>query len=87
MTRMTLVALPFWYRWRLGRRYPSAHKTVLTLPIFAFCLMITIGVSQSDRTARWRLLLMTESEEQDWQENLGQHGGAALAGYETQEEE
>ena len=28
-----------------------------------------------------------ESEEQDWQENLGQHGGAALAGYETQEEE
>ncbi|CAH7682168.1 putative metalloendopeptidase M48, Ste24p [Phakopsora pachyrhizi] len=66
LTRATLIVLPFWYRWRLSRHFPRASRTLLTIPIFAMCLIIAIGIDQSPRTSRWRLLLMTESEEVEW---------------------
>lgn len=34
--------------------------------IFAFCIVLALGLDQSPRTGRWRLLLMTEHEEQAW---------------------
>ncbi|KAH9455264.1 hypothetical protein Pst134EA_022738 [Puccinia striiformis f. sp. tritici] len=66
LTRGTLVVLPFWYRWKLARYFPRASRTLLTIPLFAMCLVIAIGIDQSPRTHRWRLLLMSEAEEMEW---------------------
>lgn len=66
LTRATLLILPFWYRWRLSKHFPRASRTLLTIPIFTICLIIAIGIDQSQRTSRWRLLLMTEAEEVEW---------------------
>ncbi|KAA1089236.1 hypothetical protein PGT21_011017 [Puccinia graminis f. sp. tritici] len=66
LTRGTLVILPFWYRWKLARHFPRASRTLLTIPLFAMCLVIAIGIDQSPRTHRWRLLLMSEAEEMEW---------------------
>ncbi|KAG0148665.1 hypothetical protein CROQUDRAFT_41008 [Cronartium quercuum f. sp. fusiforme G11] len=66
LTRATLLVLPFWYRWRLSRAFPRASRTLLTIPLFAMCLIIAIGIDQSPRTSRWRLLLMSEAEEVEW---------------------
>ncbi|WAR61727.1 hypothetical protein PtB15_12B417 [Puccinia triticina] len=66
LTRGTLVILPFWYRWKLARYFPRASRTLLTIPLFAMCLVIAIGIDQSPRTHRWRLLLMSEGEEMEW---------------------
>ncbi|POW20635.1 hypothetical protein PSHT_03361, partial [Puccinia striiformis] len=35
-------------------------------PTVAMCLVIAIGIDQSPRTHRWRLLLMSEAEEMEW---------------------
>jgi len=66
LTRGTLVILPFWYRWKFGRYFPRASRALLTIPLFAMCLVIAIGIDQSPRTHRWRLLLMSEAEEMEW---------------------
>ncbi|PLW22771.1 hypothetical protein PCANC_03031 [Puccinia coronata f. sp. avenae] len=66
LTRGTLVILPFWYRWKLASYFPRASRTLLMIPMFAMCLVIAIGIDQSPRTHRWRLLLMSEAEEMEW---------------------
>lgn len=60
------MILPFWYRWKFGRYFPRASRALLTIPLFAMCLVIAIGIDQSPRTHRWRLLLMSEAEEMEW---------------------
>lgn len=34
--------------------------------IFAICIVFALGLDQSPRTGRWRLLLMSEGEELTW---------------------
>lgn len=38
----------------------------LSLQIFAICIILALGLDQSPRTKRWRLLLMSEHEELAW---------------------
>ncbi|KAH8925034.1 hypothetical protein BT69DRAFT_1260815 [Atractiella rhizophila] len=66
LTRGALVILPFWYRWQLGKRFPRTSRMLFIFPLFAVCIIIAIGIDQSPRTARWRLLLMSEREEMEW---------------------
>jgi len=69
ITRITLVTLPFWWRWRLFKRYPKASRILLQIPLFAVILVFALGINQSPHTARWRLLLMSEREEQEWSQS------------------
>lgn len=39
---------------------------LVNIPIFALCIVFALGLDQSPRTERWRLLLMSESEELTW---------------------
>lgn len=44
LTRMTLLILPFWYRWKMGKRFPRASRTLLFIPVLAICLVVAIGI-------------------------------------------
>lgn len=66
ITRVTLVVLPFWWRWKLFRRFPKAGRTLWQVPVIAMFLILAIGLDQSPETARWRLLLMSDKEEMVW---------------------
>ncbi|GAA5896946.1 hypothetical protein JCM5296_002665 [Sporobolomyces johnsonii] len=63
--RVTLVIIPFFWRWRLFKRFPRA-KWIWWIPLASTCLVVALGLDQSPRTSRWRLLLMSESEEIEW---------------------
>lgn len=41
-------------------------RAQLIRQIFALCIVFALGLDQSPRTGRWRLLLMTEGEEMAW---------------------
>ncbi|KAL7415427.1 peptidase family M48-domain-containing protein [Mrakia frigida] len=66
ITRVTLLMLPFVWRWKLWRKYRKASLLLVQIPIFALCLIFALGLDQSPNTQRWRLLLMSESEEMAW---------------------
>ncbi|KZT62046.1 hypothetical protein CALCODRAFT_463495 [Calocera cornea HHB12733] len=66
LTRWTLLLLPFVYRYRMWRRYPRFSLVLFQIPVFAICLVLALGLDQSPRTNRWRLLLMSEREELEW---------------------
>ncbi|GAA96093.1 uncharacterized protein L969DRAFT_94323 [Mixia osmundae IAM 14324] len=69
LTRTALLILPFWYRWRLFKRFPKASRRLWQAPLFAMCLVLAIGMDQSPITNRWRLLLMSEREEMEWSQS------------------
>ncbi|ORX40643.1 peptidase family M48-domain-containing protein [Kockovaella imperatae] len=66
VTRITLLFLPFVFRYRLWRRYRKTSFLLIQIPIFALCVVFALGLDQSPRTGRWRLLLMSENEELAW---------------------
>lgn len=66
VTRATLIAVPIAWRWGLFKRFPVASRKLWQIPLLAFCLTVGLGLNQSPKTARWRLLLMTEREEMEW---------------------
>ena len=66
VTRATLIAVPIAWRWGLFKRFPIASRKLWQIPLLAFCLTVGLGLNQSPKTARWRLLLMTEREEMEW---------------------
>ena len=63
---------------RLWRKYRKTSFLLIQIPvssfwlsttetqIFAFCIVLALGLDQSPRTGRWRLLLMSENEELAW---------------------
>ncbi|KAH8085901.1 peptidase family M48-domain-containing protein [Filobasidium floriforme] len=66
VTRVSLITLPFIWRWRLWQKYRRTSMILVNIPIIAFCLVLALGLDQSPRTDRWRLLLMSENEEMAW---------------------
>lgn len=66
ITRMSLVTMPFLYRYKLFRRFPRAARRFLLIPTIAFLIIVGLGISQSPTTHRWRLCLMTQREEMQW---------------------
>ncbi|KAJ9114480.1 hypothetical protein QFC20_001353 [Naganishia adeliensis] len=69
ITRVSLIALPFVWRWRNGRlwqRYRRFSMILVNIPIIALSLVLALGLDQAPRAQRWRLLLMSESEEMAW---------------------
>lgn len=60
ITRVTLVALPVAWRWGAFRRFPSGARTLIWLPLASFMIVVGLGLQQSPKTARWRLLLMSQ---------------------------
>ncbi|KAM0747989.1 hypothetical protein T439DRAFT_292519, partial [Meredithblackwellia eburnea MCA 4105] len=61
-----LLFIPFFWRWGFFKRFPIVSRRFAMLPLVAFALVLALGLNQSDRTARWRLLLMSEREEREW---------------------
>lgn len=66
ITRFSLLFLPFAIRYKLWKRYRRISLLLLQIPIFAICIILALGLDQSPRTKRWRLLLMSEHEELAW---------------------
>ncbi|KAL1409942.1 hypothetical protein Q8F55_003941 [Vanrija albida] len=66
VTRFSLLLLPFVFRYKLWRRYKRTSWILIQVPIFAFCIVLALGLNQDPRTGRWRLLLMGEREELAW---------------------
>ncbi|OXG29388.1 metalloendopeptidase [Cryptococcus neoformans A2-102-5] len=66
ITRFTLLFLPFAIRYKLWKRYRRISLLLLQIPVFAVCIILALGLDQSPRTKRWRLLLMSEHEELAW---------------------
>lgn len=62
ITRVTLVALPLAWRYGWFKRFPSGARTLIWLPIASFMIVVGLGLQQSPKTARWRLLLMSKPE-------------------------
>ncbi|WWC64647.1 uncharacterized protein I303_107258 [Kwoniella dejecticola CBS 10117] len=66
ITRFSLLFLPFVFRYKLWQKYKKTSYALIQLPIFAICVVLALGLDQSPRTGRWRLLLMSEHEEMAW---------------------
>nr|XP_031860461.1 uncharacterized protein CI109_004072 [Kwoniella shandongensis]KAA5527533.1 hypothetical protein CI109_004072 [Kwoniella shandongensis] len=66
LTRFSLIFLPFVFRYKLWKKYKKTAWLLIQLPIFAVCIVLALGLDQSERTGRWRLLLMSEHEEMAW---------------------
>ncbi|GAA6060615.1 hypothetical protein JCM10212_004594 [Sporobolomyces blumeae] len=66
LVRASLVAVPFLWRYKLFKRYPRHTRLLLWIPLAAISLVVALGLDQSERTSRWRLLLMSEHEEIEW---------------------
>lgn len=64
--RASLIFLPLAWRWGAFRRFPKFAGRLWQLPLLAICLVVGLGLNQSPKTARWRLLLMSEREELEW---------------------
>jgi len=60
ITRVTLVALPLAWRWGAFRRFPSGARTLIWVPLASLMVVVGLGLQQSPKTARWRLLLMSK---------------------------
>ncbi|WVQ84705.1 hypothetical protein IAT38_006861 [Cryptococcus sp. DSM 104549] len=66
VARASLLFLPFVFRYKLWKKYKRTSLFLIQLPIFAVCVVLALGLDQSPRTGRWRLLLMSENEEMAW---------------------
>ncbi|WOO79224.1 Metalloendopeptidase OMA1, mitochondrial [Vanrija pseudolonga] len=66
VTRFSLLFLPFVFRYKLWKKYKRTAWILIQVPIFAFCIVLALGLNQDPRTGRWRLLLMGEREELAW---------------------
>ncbi|TXT11138.1 hypothetical protein VHUM_01889 [Vanrija humicola] len=66
VTRFSLLFLPFVFRYKLWKKYKRTSWFLIQVPIFAFCIVLALGLNQDPRTGRWRLLLMGEREELAW---------------------
>ncbi|ORY89811.1 peptidase family M48-domain-containing protein [Leucosporidium creatinivorum] len=66
LVRVGLILLPVAWRWGFFRRFPKQAGRLWQLPLLAVLAVIGLGLNQSPRTARWRLLLMSEREELEW---------------------
>lgn len=66
VVRITLLIIPFLWRYKLFRKYPKHTRMLLWVPLAAISLVVALGLDQSERTSRWRLLLMSEREEMEW---------------------
>ncbi|GAA5929285.1 M48 family metallopeptidase [Sporobolomyces koalae] len=66
LVRITLLVIPFVWRYKLFKRYPRPTRWLLWVPLAGISLVVALGLDQSERTSRWRLLLMTEREEIEW---------------------
>ncbi|KAK4054637.1 glutamate--ammonia ligase [Microbotryomycetes sp. JL221] len=66
MIRTTLVILPLAWRWGWFKKFPNQAKRLWTIPLVGLCLVVGLGLNQSPKTARWRLLLMSPREELEW---------------------
>ncbi|WVW86100.1 hypothetical protein I302_108139 [Kwoniella bestiolae CBS 10118] len=66
ITRFSLLFLPFVFRYKLWQKYKKTSYALIQIPIFAICIVLALGLDQSPRTGRWRLLLMSEHEEMAW---------------------
>ncbi|TYJ51389.1 hypothetical protein B9479_008039 [Cryptococcus floricola] len=71
ITRFSLLFFPFIIRYKIWRKYKRLSILFLQIPIFAVCVILAIGLDQSPRTGRWRLLLMGEHEEMAWSRRKG----------------
>ncbi|WWC91647.1 uncharacterized protein L201_006593 [Kwoniella dendrophila CBS 6074] len=82
ITRFSLLFLPFVFRYRLWQKYKKTSYALIQLPIFAICIVLALGLDQSPRTGRWRLLLMSEHEEMAWsrrkQQEVLRHDGPLI---------
>ncbi|KAK4054242.1 glutamate--ammonia ligase [Microbotryomycetes sp. JL201] len=66
VVRSALVLLPLAIRWGWFKRFPRHASRLWQLPLLGMCLVIALGLNQSPKTARWRLLLMSPREELEW---------------------
>ncbi|SGY13637.1 BQ5605_C010g05924 [Microbotryum silenes-dioicae] len=66
VVRVSLIFLPVAWRWGMFKRFPRGAWRLGGIPLVATCLVLALGLNQSDKTARWRLLLMSEREELAW---------------------
>lgn len=66
VVRITLLIIPFLWRYKLFKRYPKHTRLLLWVPFAAISLVVALGLDQSERTSRWRLLLMSDREEIEW---------------------
>ncbi|EIW72227.1 hypothetical protein TREMEDRAFT_25120 [Tremella mesenterica DSM 1558] len=66
LTRFSLLFLPFIFRYKLWKRYRRTSYLLIQIPVFAVCIVLALGLDQSPRTGRWRLLLLSEGEEMAW---------------------
>ncbi|KAI5474406.1 hypothetical protein MNV49_003374 [Pseudohyphozyma bogoriensis] len=66
IVRVTLVMIPLCWRWGFFRRFPGMSRPFWAIPVVCVCLVVALGLDQSSRTARWRLLLMSQREELEW---------------------
>lgn len=66
VTRALLLLLPFAWRYKLRHRFPGTWRMLWRVPLVSVCLVLALGLDQSQTTARWRLLLMSEREELEW---------------------
>ncbi|WVR00221.1 hypothetical protein IAU59_007363 [Kwoniella sp. CBS 9459] len=82
ITRISLLFLPFVFRYRLWQKYKKTSYALIQLPIFAICVVLALGLNQDPRTGRWRLLLMSEHEEMAWsrrkQQEVLRHDGPLI---------
>lgn len=66
LVRLTLLAIPFLWRYKFFKRFPNTTKWLLWIPFAGFSLVVALGLDQSEKTSRWRLLLMSDREEIEW---------------------
>ncbi|GAA5898386.1 M48 family metallopeptidase [Sporobolomyces salmoneus] len=66
LVRLTLLAIPFLWRYKFFKRFPNATKWLLWIPFAGISLVVALGLDQSEKTSRWRLLLMSDREEVEW---------------------
>ncbi|SCZ89675.1 BZ3500_MvSof-1268-A1-R1_Chr9g10547 [Microbotryum saponariae] len=66
VVRVSLIFLPVAWRWGMFKRFPKGAWRLGGIPLVATCLVLALGLNHSDKTARWRLLLMSEREELAW---------------------
>ncbi|GAA5836557.1 hypothetical protein JCM3766R1_001632 [Sporobolomyces carnicolor] len=66
LVRVSLVSIPFLWRYKVFARFPRQTRWLVWVPLCALSLVVALGLDQSERTSRWRLLLMSDREEVEW---------------------
>ncbi|GAA5872980.1 hypothetical protein JCM16303_006900 [Sporobolomyces ruberrimus] len=66
LVRFSLLVIPFLWRYKFFKRFPNTTKWLLWIPFAGISLVVALGLDQSQKTSRWRLLLMTDREEIEW---------------------